>query len=442
MRHLPFSMEAEQSVLGAFITKPEDCFETVGSIITSADFYVEEHRLIFSTLTEMYANSRTIDPVTLVNALVEHGSRDQSGGVQYIAQLATMVPSASNVRDYAVIVHEKALLRRLIDACEEVSAEAYAEEGEVSHIVDSAEQRFFEIAQNRDTREFRHIRDVLETVYQGYTTLAHKEGAETGIKTGFSYLDNFLVEIGKGDFVLVGARPGMGKTAFALNLASNIAKSSKKTVCIFSLEMSAEQLVNRMMASEAMVDSKKLRTGDLKPEEWQKLAHAATELSGLDILIDDTTSINPIQMKAKLRRQKNLGLVVIDYLGLMQAGRKIDNRVQEVSEITRNIKIMAKELGVPVICCAQLSRGTEGRNDKRPQLSDLRDSGSIEQDADMVLFLYRSNYYETDNKEEVTEANTAEVIVAKNRHGSVGTVKMGWMAQFTKFVTIENAGQN
>ncbi len=441
LRNLPFSLEAEQSVLGAFILKPGDCFEAVGSIVTAADFYDEAHRLIFATLTEMYAASRTIDPVTLVNALVEHGFRDQSGGVQYIAQLAEMVPAAANVKDYAIIVHEKALLRRLIQACEEVSAEAFAEEGEVAKIVDSAEQRFFEIAQNRDTREFRHIRDVLETVYQGYTTLAHKEGEQTGIKTGFSYLDNFLVEIGRGDFVLVGARPGMGKTAFALNLAANIAKSSRKTVCIFSLEMSAEQLVNRMMASEAMVDSKKLRTGDLTPDEWQKLAHAATELSGLDILIDDTTSINPIQMKAKLRRQKNLGLVVIDYLGLMQSGRKIDNRVQEVSEITRNIKVMAKELGVPVICCAQLSRGTEGRTDKRPQLSDLRDSGSIEQDADMVLFLYRSNYYETDNKEEITEANTAEVIIAKNRHGSVGTVKMGWMAQYTKFVGIENAGQ-
>ncbi len=436
---MPFSMEAEQSVLGSFLLKPGDCFEVVGGFLSPADFYVEEHKLIYSALTEMYAESKTIDPVTLVNALVEHGTRDQTGGVQYIAQLAEMVPSASNVRDYASIVHNKALLRRLIDACDEVSAEAYAEEGEVADIVDSAEQRFFEIAQNRDSREFRHIRDVLETVYQGYMTLSRKDNAPTGIKTGFSYLDNFLVEIGKGDFVLVGARPGMGKTAFALNLASNIAKSSKKTVCIFSLEMSAEQLVNRMMASEAMVDSKKLRTGDLTPEEWQRLAHAATELSGMDILIDDTTNINPIQMKGKLRRQKNLGLVVIDYLGLMQSSKKIDNRVQEVSDITRNIKVMAKELGVPVICCAQLSRGTEGRNDKRPQLSDLRDSGSIEQDADMVLFLYRSNYYDTDNKDEIaSEANTAEVIVAKNRHGSVGTVKMGWMAQYTKFCTIEN----
>ncbi len=442
MRHLPFSMDAEQSVLGSIILQPAESFEAVGAFLTAADFYVDEHKLIYSALTEMYANSKTIDAVTLVNKLVEHGARDQSGGVQYVAQLASMVPSAANVRDYARIVHDKSLLRRLINACEDVSAEAYAEEGEVAAIVDSAEQRFFEIAQNRDTKEFRHIGDVLRTVYQGYMTLSNKDNVPTGIKTGFSYLDNFLVEIGKGDFVLVGARPGMGKTAFALNLAANIAKSSEKTVCIFSLEMSAEQLVNRMMASEALVDSKKLRTGDLTPEEWQRLAHAATELSHMKILIDDTTNINPIQMKGKLRRQKDLGLVVIDYLGLMQAGRKIDNRVQEVSEITRNIKIMAKELGVPVICCAQLSRGTEGRNDKRPQLSDLRDSGSIEQDADMVLFLYRGNYYDPEKKDEIaSEANTAEVIVAKNRHGSVGTVKMGWMAQYTKFCTIENDPQ-
>ena len=439
-RKLPFSMEAEQSVLGSILVRPGDCFEAIGAILTPDDFYVEEHKLIYAALVDMYAGSKNIDPVTLVNVLVEHGKRDQAGGVQYIAQLAEMVPSASNVRDYARIVHNKSLLRRLIVACDDVSAMAYAEEGEVPDIVDSAEQRFFEIAQNRDSREFRHIRDVLGIVYQGYMDLSNKTNVNEGVKTGFSNLDNFLVELGKGDFVLVGARPGMGKTAMALNLATNIAKSSKKTVCFFSLEMSAEQLVSRILSSEAMVDSHKLRTGMLTAEDWEHLANATAALSTCEILIDDTTDINPVQMKGKLRRVKNLGLVVIDYLGLMQSSKRTENRVQEVSDITRNLKILAKELGIPVICCAQLSRGTEGRNDKKPQLSDLRDSGSIEQDADIVMFIYRPDYYDTnaDPNAPAPTSNTAEIIVAKNRHGSIGTARMRWMPQFTKFVSVDN----
>ena len=247
------------------------------------------------------------------------------------------------------------------------------------------------------------------------------------------------MELGKGDFVLVGARPGMGKTAFALNVAANVAKSSGKTVCIFSLEMSAEQLVNRMMASEAMVDSRKLRTGEISGDEWTRLADAAAALSRTSILIDDSTDVNPTQMKAKLRRVKDLGLIVIDYLGLMQSGTKTESRVQEVSTITRNLKIMAKSLGVPVLCCAQLSRGTEGRTDKRPQLSDLRESGSIEQDADMVLFLYRGDYYDNDSKESQGGGpNTAEILIAKNRHGAVANVKMAWLPQYTKFISLSN----
>lgn len=432
-------MEAEQCVIGSVLLDPAGSIEAIGATLTADDFYVEEHRLMYETLMEMYAASREIDPVTLVNALVERGVRDESSGIRYVAQLAEMVPSASNVRDYAKIVQNKALLRRLIDACDDVSGMAYAEEGEVPDIVDSAEQRFFEIAQNRSTKEFRHIRDVITGVYQGYMDAANHEKAEEGVKTGFGAVDHYLMELGKGDFVLVGARPGMGKTAFALNVAANAAKSSGKTVCIFSLEMSAEQLVNRMMASEAMVDSQKLRTGDISGDEWTRLADAAATLSKTSILIDDSTDINPTQMKAKLRRVKNLGLIVIDYLGLMQSGTKTESRVQEVSAITRNLKIMAKSLGVPVLCCAQLSRGTEGRTDKRPQLSDLRESGSIEQDADMVLFLYRSDYYERDEKAEgASGPNTVEILIAKNRHGAVSTVKMAWLAQYTKFITLTN----
>lgn len=445
IHQLPFSMEAEQSTLGAILIQPAECFEAIGNFLSSDDFYIEEHRCIYTALVDMYANSRTIDIVTLVNALVESGHRDQSTGLQYIKQIAEMVPSAANVKDYARIVHNKSLLRRLIDAAEEVTEMAYSEEGDVAQIVDSAEQKFFDIAQNRDSKEFRHIRDVLKVVYQDYNDIAAKTKAETGTLTGFSDLDSKLVEIGKGDFVLIGARPGMGKTAFALNIAANAARASGKAVCIFSLEMTAEQLVNRLMASEAMVDSTKLRTGELNHEEWGRLAHAATVLANMNILIDDTSEINPLQIKAKLRRVKDLGLVIIDYLGLVQATKRIENRTQEVSDITRNLKIMAKDLGVPVICCAQLSRGTEGRADKRPQLSDLRESGSIEQDADMVLFIYRSGYYERDDGSQeapVGETNTAEVIIAKNRHGSIGTVRMGWISQYTKFCSLDNGKEN
>ena len=442
MHQLPFSMEAEQSTLGAILIQPAECFEAIGSFLTADDFYIEEHRCIYAALVDMYANSRKIDVVTLVNALVESGHRDQAAGLQYIKQIAEMVPSASNVRDYAKIVHNKSLLRRLIGAAEEVTEMAYSEEGDVAQIVDSAEQKFFDIAQNRDTKEFRHIRDVLKVVYQEYDVSTKSK--EEGTLTGFSDLDSKLVEIGKGDFVLIGARPGMGKTAFALNIAANAARASGKAVCIFSLEMTAEQLVNRLMASEAMVDSTKLRTGELNRDEWGRLSHAASVLANMNILIDDTSEINPLQIKAKLRRVKDLGLVIIDYLGLVQATKRIENRTQEVSDITRHLKIMAKDLGVPVICCAQLSRGTEGRADKRPQLSDLRESGSIEQDADMVLFLYRSSYYERDDGSSdapVGETNTAEVIIAKNRHGSIGTVRMGWISQYTKFCSLDNARQ-
>ncbi|HBF14258.1 MAG TPA: replicative DNA helicase, partial [Clostridiales bacterium] len=261
--------------------------------------------------------------------------------------------------------------------------------------------------------------------------------ATQGTKTGFSLLDRVLAGMGKSDLVLIGARPGMGKTSFALNIATNVAKQTKKAVCIFSLEMSADQLVNRVLASEALINSYALRTGELTPEDWEHLAVASGELSGCDILIDDTSGMTVTAMKAKLRRVQNLGLVVIDYLGLMQGDRHNDNRVQEVSEISRSLKIMAKELMVPVICCAQLSRGPESRTDKKPMLSDLRDSGAIEQDADTVIFLYRSEYYKTDETANNQTTSIAEVIIAKNRHGSTGNVPMGWNGQYTKFLTIE-----
>lgn len=440
LRKMPFSAEAEQSLLGSILLRPA-AFEDIAGSIRGDDFYMEEHKAIFNAMAAMFNASKNIDAVTLVNTLIQTGRFDKSGGVEYIRNLAEAVPTAANIKDYAKIVHDNAILRRLIATCEEISDTAYTAEGPVEKIVDSAEQKVFEIAQNRISHEFQHIKDVLGSVYQGLELLADDPKRIDGVRTGFSGLDRVLVQMGRGDLILVGARPGMGKTSFALNIATNVAKSTGKAVCIFSLEMSAEQLVTRILSSEAMVESHALRSGEIKPEDWTRLADAASDLSGADIYIDDTTGITPTEMKAKLRRVSNLGLVVIDYLQLMTTGKNTENRVQEVGEISRTLKLMAKELGIPVLCCAQLSRSPEkNRSSKRPMLSDLRDSGSIEQDADVVIFLYREEYYKTaddPNSTSSTENNIAEVIVQKNRHGSSETVKMVWDGRFTKFTTLE-----
>ena len=444
IRQLPASIEAEQALLGSIIVDP-DSFDKVGGMISAEDFYVDEHKHIYTTLLKMYGQSKTIDVVTLVNALVEAGYRDESGSVQYVSLIAGSTPSSANIKDYAKIVKDKSMLRHLIGICDEINEQAY-NESDVRAVVDSAEQKIFDLSHNSDVKEFRHISDVLQNVYKEIETTAVNKGAVTGSKTGFSGLDRVLVQMGKGDLIIVGARPGMGKTSFALNIATNVAKQTKKAVAIFSLEMSAEQLVTRILSSEAMVDSHALRTGELKPEDWENLADVSSQLSGCDIYIDDTSSITSTEMKSKLRRLNDLGLVVIDYIGLMQSTSNTDNRAQQVGEISRNLKMMAKDFGIPIVCCAQLNRGTESRpgQGKKPTLADLRDSGSIEQDADIVLFLYRDEYYKDisgssgEDDSASDSANTAEVIVAKNRHGSVGNVKMGWIGQFTKFRTLED----
>ena len=435
IRKLPFSMPAEQSLLGSVLIDPAALNE-VADLLTAEDFYLSEHKQIYLAMHELFLTNSEIDVVTLIDMLVVKGIYDKSGGEDYIRTLTEAVPDALNVKDYARIVKEKSILRQLIAAAGEISEAAYSEQESVTGILDHAEHLIFNIAQGRDTKSFRHIKEVLGEVYNHLHELNTNKEATQGTQTGFSALDRVLAGMGKSDLVLVGARPGMGKTSFALNIATNVAKQTKKAVCIFSLEMSAEQLVNRVLASEALVNSYTLRTGELKPEDWEHLAVAAGELSGCDILIDDTSGMTVTAMKAKLRRVQNLGLVVIDYLGLMQGDHHNDNRVQEVSEISRSLKIMAKELMVPVVCCAQLSRGPESRTDKKPMLSDLRDSGAIEQDADTVIFLYRSEYYKTDDAAG-QDTSIAEVIIAKNRHGSTGTVEMGWNGQFTKFITID-----
>ncbi len=442
-RQLPASIIAEQSLLGAILVDPES-FNRIADLVSVADFYLEEHQQIFSAMHGLFIASREIDVVTLIEMLVQKGIYTKSGGEQYIRTIAEVVPNALNVQDYARIVRDKSILRQLIGVCEEVSDIAYSGQNDVAHTLDAAEGRIFAIAQGKDTKNFRHIREVIGDVYAHLHELNTNASASQGTSTGFSGLDRVLAGMGKSDLVLVGARPGMGKTSFCLNIATNVAEATGQTVCIFSLEMSCEQLVTRIISSEAMVDSYALRTGVLKEEDWESIAHATTRLAKCDILIDDTSGITVTGMKAKLRRVKNLGLVVIDYLQLMQSDSRNDNRVQEVAEISRALKILAKDLMVPVICCAQLSRGPESRTDKKPMLSDLRDSGAIEQDADVVMFLYRDEYYKTNESSDpnaTPDSSIAEVIIAKNRHGSTGTVKMCWIGKFTKFRTIANESE-
>lgn len=430
-KNLPCALEAEQSVLGSILIDP-NCFADLTEIIHADDFYLDEHGEIFYAMQDLFAKSREIDLVTLIDTLVSRGVYNEEESKKYIKIIAETVPSAANVLDYAKIVREKSLLRSLIGAADEIRETAFSAQGDVKDIIDSAEAKVFSIAQGSESKGFVHIREAISRTYERLDLLARDKDAASGTPTGFSALDRTIVGLGEGDLVLIGARPGMGKTSFAMNVATNIAKSSQKNVCVFSLEMSAEQLASRMLSSEALVDSYAIRSGNLTTDQYKKLADAAADLSESNILIDDTTGITVTRMKAKLRRVKNLGLVVVDYLQLMQGERNSDNRVLEVGDISRGLKILAKELKIPVICCAQLSRGPESRTDKRPMLSDLRDSGAIEQDADIVMFLYRDEYYKAPN---AGEQSVAECIVAKNRHGSTGTVKLGWIGQFTKFIT-------
>ena len=433
MRRMPYNLDAEQSVLGSILIDPE-CVNAVVKKINHQDFYVEEHRDIFLAMHSLFLKNKQIDPVTLIDTLVENGVKDRERTTAYVRTLAEAVPTAANVEDYAEIVRSKSLLRKLIEACTDITDLAFEEQTPAEDVLAAAQSRIGELANANVSREFVHISDVLVMTYDEIKLRAENKG-EIGCRTGFGVLDNVLVGLGSGDLVLIGARPGMGKTAFALNIATNIAKTTDKAICIFSLEMSNIQLATRMLSSEAMVDSLALRSGKLSSEQWKKIADTTAHLSGFNIYVDDTAGNSVSRIRAKLHGVKNVGLVVVDYLQLMQSDRKFDSRVLEVGEISRGLKLLAKELGVPVICCAQLSRGPESRTDKRPMLSDLRDSGSIEQDADVVMFLYRDEYYKNESE---SGASKVEVIIAKNRHGSQGKVELGWFGQYTKFSGLEN----
>ena len=387
---LPYSVEAEQSVLGAILIDP-NCLSEVAVSLNAEYFYIPQHKEIYKTISSMYELSQSIDFVTLLEKLKSNGVYDEAGGKAYISQLVQSVTSSANVLTHIAIIKERYYARSLMNAAQNIIKDINEGEMDSGKLIDKAEQSIYEIRQGREVSGLTHIKSVIET--ETYDRLAKMNNPETrndyiGIPTGISALDKVIGGLYKSDLIVLGARPGMGKTAFALNITRNVAINSRKTVCFFSLEMSRDQLAQRMLSSEAGIPSEKLRNGELEDDEWTRLALAGDNLSKANIYFDETSSITVPEMKAKLRRMPKVDLVVVDYLGLMKSARNIDNRVQEVSEITRNLKIMAKDLKVPVIACAQLSRGTEAKGKShKPALSDLRDSGSIEQDADIVLFL-------------------------------------------------------
>ena len=438
---LPYSLEAEQSVLGAILVEPE-CIAQVADRLSPEEFYLPEHQAIYRVMLEKLINNQKIDFVTVLESLKDNGFFSGEDGKAYLLKLANIVPFLSNLPNYARIVREKSDARRLIKAAREITEEAMDPSNDASMLLDSAEQRIYDIRQGRQNGGLLSIKEVLASNFEMFKKLSSEDRSQyVGIPTGISTLDEVTSGLNRSDLIIVGARPGMGKTSFALNIARNVAMLQKRTVAFFNLEMSREQMVNRLLSSEARVSSKKLRTGNLSPDEWGRISTAASELCQAPIFLDDTATITVPEMKARLLRLGNdLGFVVVDYLQLMHSARRIDNRVLEVSEITRSLKIMAKELNVPIMVCAQLSRGTEKQGSShRPALSDLRESGSIEQDADQVLFLYRSDYYKNEATDPAAPPapDTSEVIVAKNRHGELRTVPLAWAGEFTQFTALD-----
>lgn len=430
MRQMPQSTEAEQAVIGAMLIDPA-CIPEAIEQLRLEDFYAEENRRIFETIYSMFNSAMKIDPVTVLDQLKAQGAYDEAGGRAYLMQLMEVTPTSANVREYAAIVRDKSMLRAIATAAGEIQTLAFEGAGRAADIAELAEQKIYNVRHGREIKGLSHIKNVIMDLYARLDELGQSGSDIPGIPTGFHDLDHALTGLNKSDLVLVAARPGMGKTAFALNLALNAAKSSKKDVVVFQLEMSKDQLAARFLSNEALIESQKLKTGNLDQDDWIKIARASNVLAKTRIYVDDNPAITVAEIKAKCRRLGDgLGLIVIDYLQLMQSGgRRNDNRTQEVADISRSLKIMAKELNVPVVCLSQLSRAAEQRADKRPMLSDLRESGAIEQDADIVLFIYRDDYYNEDSENK----NIAEIIIAKNRHGATGSVNLQWIGQYTTF---------
>ena len=432
----PQNIEAEQAVLGAMLIEKE-AIARVTELLKGGDFYREAHRLIFEAMLDLYNRNEAVDMITVIELLKREDNLEKVGGIAYVTSLANSVPTAANVHYHAKIVEEKALLRQLIQTSTKIAALGYEGSEEVSQIVDQAEKMILEVSNRRIGGDFTPIKSIVLDAFGKIEQLYESRGGITGLATGFKDLDRLTSGLQKSDLILVAARPSMGKTAFTLNISSNVAIREKKAVAFFSLEMSKEQLVQRMLCAEASIDSQKLRIGELEDDDWTKLINAADRLSGAPIFIDDTAGISVLEMRSKARRLKvehDLSLIIIDYLQLMQGsgGKGGENRQQEISEISRSLKGLARELGVPVVALSQLSRSVESRQVKKPMLSDLRESGSLEQDADIVAFLYREDYYNPDTENK----NITEIIVAKHRNGPVDSVQLFFHKQFTRFADL------
>lgn len=427
----PHDDAAELAVLGAMFLDREAASLAL-EMLTSEDFYRPDHRQVFEAAEELYHSGVPIDMITVKNKLEEKQVFEQIGGLPFLANISTSVGSSANMRHYAAIVEEKSVLRRLIRTANNISQMSYEGKTDVNAIMDTAEKGIFDIMQNRHSDQFHHIRDIAVDSIEKIEDIYRSKGKLTGVPTGFVDFDQKTAGLQKSDLILLAARPSMGKTAFALNIIQNAAIRSNVPTAVFSLEMSREQLVNRMLCSEAMLDAQRLRTGELTDSDWADLIQAMGPLSQAPIYIDDTPGVTPMEVRSKCRRlkvEKGLGLIVIDYLQLMSGNSRNDSRQQEISEISRSLKAIAREMEAPVIALSQLSRACEQRADHRPMLSDLRESGAIEQDADVVAFLYRDEYYFPDTEKK----NQAELIIAKQRNGPTGTVDLTWMGQYTKF---------
>ncbi|GLY08815.1 replicative DNA helicase [Pseudobacillus badius] len=432
----PQSIEAEQAVLGAIFLEPA-ALTVASEILIPEDYYRTAHQKIYHTMLKLNDQGKAVDVVTVTEELAASKDLEDVGGVIYLTELAESVPTAANIEYYARIVEEKSLLRRLIRTATTIAQEGYNREDEVDALLNEAEKSIMEVAQRKNTSAFHNIKDVLVRTYDNIEMLHNRKGDVTGIPTGFAELDRMTAGFQRNDLIIVAARPSVGKTAFALNIAQNVATKTEENVAIFSLEMGAEQLVMRMLCAEGNINAQNLRTGSLTDEDWRKLTMAMGSLSNSGIFIDDTPGVRIGDIRSKCRRLKQehgLGMILIDYLQLIQgSGRSGENRQQEVSEISRSLKALARELEVPVIALSQLSRGVEQRQDKRPMMSDIRESGSIEQDADIVAFLYRDDYYDKESENK----NIIEIIIAKQRNGPVGTVQLAFVKEYNKFVNLE-----
>lgn len=432
----PHNHEAEQSVIGAIFLEPQALI-TASEILMSEDFYRTAHQKIFQTMLTLSDQGKAIDVVTVTEELSAKKELEDVGGLSYLSELANAVPTAANIAHYAKIVEEKALLRRLIRVATKIVEDGYTREDEVEALLSEAEKKMMEVANRKNAGDFKHVKDVLVQTYDNIEQLQSREGDVTGIPTGFRDLDRITAGFQRNDLIIVAARPSVGKTAFALNVAQSVAVQARENVAIFSLEMGADQLVMRMLCAEGNIDAQVLRTGALTTEDWGKLTMAMGSLSNSGIFIDDTPGVRINEIRAKCRRlhqEHGLGMILIDYLQLIQgSGKPGENRQQEVSEISRSLKGLARELKVPVIALSQLSRGVEQRQDKRPMMSDLRESGSIEQDADIVAFLYRDDYYDKESESK----NMIEIILAKQRNGPTGTVTLAFKKEFNKFLNVD-----